>query len=437
MNRFVILLMTSVLLSGSRVWAQEKPEAWDLKSCVAYAFYHNIKIKRSKVALAQSQESTLQVRAQLFPSLSFSSGHNLVNRPENTDSDKNNYSGNYGMSSSVLLYNGGKLVKNIRQQELRDEIAKLSVSEAQNNIELSITETFLQILYAGETVKINENTLNISEKQRNRSKELLNAGSISQSNYAQMEAQYSTDKYQLIVARSTLDEMKLQLKQLLELDIMEEMQLIVPELTDEKVMQVIPGKQQVYEMALEIMPEIKSSRLNIDVAGLDKAKAQAGYLPSLNLSAGIGTSHISGSDYSFFRQVKNSFNESVGLTLSIPIYSNRENRSAVRIAGLQIDESLLNYQSTQKDLLKTIESVCLDAVSSQNRFKAANESLKAIEQSYRLIEEQFYLGMKNTLDLLTEKNNLLSAQQEVLQAKYMTILNLQLLNFYQGKQIQL
>ena len=135
--------------------------------------------------------------------------------------------------------------------------------------------------------------------------------------------------------------------------------------------------------------------------------------------------------------MKNKFNENIGVTLSVPIYSNRENKSAVEKAKLQLEASKLDYLNSQKELLKTIESIYQDARSSQNQYNAASEQLKASQLSYELAEEQFYLGMKNTVELLTEKNNYLSAQQEQLQAKYMAILNLQLLNFYQDKPIKI
>ena len=175
----------------------------------------------------------------------------------------------------------------------------------------------------------------------------------------------------------------------------------------------------------------------VNSAEYDVAVARSGYLPSLDLTAGIGSTHSSGSDYSFSRQMKNNFNESIGLTLSVPIYSNRKNKSAVKIARLKVENADLEYLNMQKDLLKTVETVYLDAVSSQDRYRSAMESMNAARQSFALVQEQFNLGMKNTLEMLTEKNNLLIAQQEIIQAKYMAILSQQLLNFYQGKGIQL
>lgn len=426
-----------LLLMPLGIQAQEKPLKWDLRACINYARAENIQVKQSKVTLEESRENTLQAKSALFPSLSFSTGHNLVNHPKATDTDQNNYSGSYGLNSSVSLYNGGKLKNTVRKQEIQDQAQELVVKETENNIELAITEAFVQVLYADESVRINQNTVDVSEAQCMRARELQKAGAISRTDLAQLESQYSTDKYQLVVARTSLDNMKLQLKQLLELEVTDDMELLVPELNDGQVLTVLPGKVSVYETSLNIIPQIQYGLLNIDVAGLEKERAKAGYLPALNLTAGIGTGHSSGTDYSFSTQLKRTFNESVGLSLNIPIFSNRSNKTAVKLAQLSIDNMELSLQGLKKELLKSVETVYLDAVSAQDRYKAARENLNAVRLSYRLVEEQFNLGMKNTVELLTEKNNYLTAQQELLQAKYMALLNQQFLNFYQGKEIKL
>ena len=153
------------------------------------------------------------------------------------------------------------------------------------------------------------------------------------------------------------------------------------------------------------------------------------------MNAGIGTGHLSGTDYAFGSQIWNKFNESVGLTLSIPIFSNRENKTAYNKAKLAITSSQLELLNTQKELLKTVEGIYLDATSAQNQYTSASERLRYVSESYKLTEEQFFLGMKNTVELLTEKNNYLTAQQEVLQSKYMAVMSIQLLNIYQKKPV--
>ncbi len=202
-------------------------------------------------------------------------------------------------------------------------------------------------------------------------------------------------------------------------------------------MNPLPTKMDVYRTALALRPEIEASKLSVDASKLSIAIAKSGYMPTLSLSAGLGTSHTSGSDFTFSQQVKNGWNNSLGLTISVPIFNNRETKSAVQKAKLQYQSSQLDQLDQEKTLFKTIESLWLDANSAQQSFAAASEKLRSTEVSYNLISEQFNLGMKNTVELLSEKSNLLSAKQEVLQAKYMAILNSQLLRVYQGENIKL
>ena len=430
--------------------AQEKPQEWTLKNCIDYALTQNIQLKKSKIALESSQVDSKSARAKLFPSLSFGSTQQYINTPfpegnsldnyvvtGSKGSSKNSYTGNYSLRSSMTLYNGGKLRNNIKSSKLQEQVQQYSVEEEIDNIETSITESFLQILYAQESVKINEETVALSKLQCERGKALLEAGSISQSDYAQLESQYSSDKYQLVLSQTTLEGNIQTLKQLLEMDMTETLSISTPILEAHNVLTPLPGKEEVYQSALNFIPSIQSGKLGIDIAKLEHKNAKAGYYPTLDLSASVGTGHISGSDSNFGQQMKNKLNESIGLTLSIPIFNNRENKSAVEKAKLQISEAELEYLNAQKELQKTIEDIYLDATSSQAQYAAAIEQVKASKTSYNLAQEQFNLGMKNTVELLTEKNNFLSAQQEMLQAKYMAILNAQLLRFYQGKEITL
>lgn len=425
------------------------PTQWDLQSCIDYAKEQNITIRKNRITAAGTQIDVKTAKAALFPSLSFSTGHQVVNRPYQETSSrvsgseiissnsKTSYNGNYGLNASWTLYNGNKRLKTIQQEKLNNQIAELDVATSENNIQESIAQVYIQILYAAESVRVNENTLQVSIAQRDRGQELLNAGSIAKSDLAQLEAQVSTDRYQLVTAQATLEDYKLQLKQLLELDGENEMNIFLPALSDENVLAPLPAKRDVYISALGLRPEIEASKLNVEASELGINIAKSSYFPTISLSAGIGTNHTSGSDFTFGEQVKNGWNNSIGLSVSVPIFNNRQTKSAVQKAKLQYETSMLSLLDEQKALYKTIETLWLDANSAQQRYAAANEKLKSTKISYELTSEQFNLGMKNTVELLTEKNNLLQAQQEQLQAKYMAILNTQLLKFYQGDQLAL
>jgi outer membrane protein len=426
------LSLLFVLLLPALTAAQEQPDAWTLRNCLDYALEHNIQLKKSKVNLQMGEEDSRLAKAQLFPSLSASVSQNLTHYPAAADPA---YTGSYSLNASWTLFDGNRRTNTIRQQELQKQILELTVEQNEREIQISLVQTYMQALYAAEAVRINANTVEVSKVQRDRAEELLKAGSISRVSFAQMESQYSTDKYQLVTAQKNLDAYKLQLKQLLELDITGTIELASPLLTAEDVLAPLPGKEAVYATALAVMPEVKSSELNIRIAELETGKAAAGYYPSLSLNAGMGTGNASGTGLLLSDQLWNRLNESLGLTLSVPIFSNRTHRTAVNKARFSLANSRLERLNTQKALLRSIEGVYLDATSAQSRYQASAERVKYIAESYRLTEEQFFLGMKNTLELLTEKNNMLNAQQEELQSKYMAILSIQLLNIYQDKPV--
>lgn len=422
---------------------------WTLQDCIDYAMQENISLQQSRLTAESAQVDIKTAKNALFPSLSFSTSHNLINRPYQESSytvsgteilmanTNTNYSGSYGLNAQWELFNGGRNLKTIKQEELNSRIAGLDFETTANSIEESIAQVYVQILYASESVKVNENTLEVSKAQRDRGKELFQAGSISSADYAQLESQVSNDNYQLVTAITALEDYKLQLKQLLEMEGNAEMLLYIPELNDNDVLARLPDKESVYASALQTRPEIESGKLNVSASELDIKIAKSSYYPSLSLSAGIGTSHTTGTDYTFSEQIKNGWNNSVGLTLSVPIFSRRQTKSAVEKAQIGLESTKLQLRETEKELYRTIENLWLDAWSAQQQYLAAAERVKSSKTSFDLVSEQFNLGMKNTMELLTEKNNLLSAEQELLQAKYMAILNIQLLKFYQGMEMTL
>mgnify|MGYP000428251480 FL=1 len=429
-------------------FAQEV-KTWTLNDCIRYALEQNIQLQQNRLSLEESKVDVKTAKAALFPSLSFSTGHNMTNRPYQetssmvsgteiiSSSNKTSYTGSYGLNAQWTVWNGGQRLNTIKQQKLNKETAELTVNEQENTLQEEITKLYVQILYADESVRINEGTLELSKAQYERGKELLAAGDISKSELAQLESQVSNDNYQLVTAQTSLENYKLQLKQLLELDGDREFTLAIPELDETNVLSPLPAKADIYNTALALRPEIQSSRLNIQSADLSISMAKAGYMPNVSLTAGIGTNHTTGSDFTFSEQVKRGWNNSIGLSVSLPIFSNRETKSAVEKAKIQRESRQLDLTNAQKELYRTIETMWLDASSAQQQFVAADAKLKSSQSSYELVNEQFKLGMKNTVELLTEKNNLMSAQQERVQAKYMAILNRVLLEFYAGNQIEI
>lgn len=436
-NRLIGLVMVGALLP-TIAFSQKR---WTLRDCINYARLENIQVKKSNITSDSYKVDISQSKAALFPSLTGSVSQRYTNSQSPDGNGEYHYqdlfNGQYTLNANWTIYNGGKNKNTIKQAQLQKEAQDLSTENTQNNIEIAITQAYLQILYSRESIKNNQNIVESDSVQLIQTKDFLDAGSITLSEYAQVEAQYSADKYNLVQAQNSYESYKLQLKQLLELDYDENLEIEFPEIDDAEILAFIPSKYEVYKRALTIMPEVANSKVNIRLANLSKSTAKAGYLPSVSVSGSIGTGNIFNNSPSFATQIGRNFNQSIGLTVSIPIFDNKQNSSNVKRANLDIQMAELDLLDTQKTLLSTIENLYQDALSGQSKYNAAKDKLNSAKLSYDLVQEQYALGIRNTVELTTEKNNYANALQDMLQTKYTALVSLKLLNFYQGQGIDL
>lgn len=409
---------------------------FSLQGCIDYAVENNIQLKQNKNNYLSGIEDTKMAKAAMFPSLVASTQQSYINYPSENAASNNSYTGTYGLNAGLSIYNGGKLRTALKQQKVQNSIDSLYVLENINDIKIAIVQAYMQCLYAQESIAVNKNSAESSKAQRDRGYEMWQAGSISKVDYAQLQSQYTSDEYQVVAAQTAFDDYKLQLKQLLELDITEEIELDIPQISKEEVLWEIPSKETLYYAALDYMPQIKSGELSVTAASLAVKEAKAGFLPTVSLSASVGTGHSSGPYNVSGSRVWNNFNENVGISVSVPIFSNRSNKTALNKARIAEENSLLAEQTVKKELLKEVEAAYLDAVSAQSQFVAAEEKEKYARESYDLVNEQFILGMSNIVELITAKNDLTNAKQEVLQSKYMALLSKHLLNIYQGLPVE-
>ena len=444
MRKFLIILMT--LLATTAVQAQKK---WTLQECIDYAMENNISLQKTRLTRRTATETLRQSEAELFPTLSASTNQSVGYRPwtnngvstvtngtVSTSINKTYYNGSYGINASWTVWNGNRNRNTVKLDRLSEEQAELDSAYTANSIQEQITQLYVQILYQTEAITVNEQSLEASKKNEERGQEMFNVGKIARADVAQLTAQRATDEYNLVNARSNLADYKLQLKQLLEITDAE-FDIAVPVTSDEQALRDIPSLPVVYETALNTRPEITRSQLGIQASDVQLSIAKAQRLPTVNMTGGVGTSTNSLSSNGWGNQMKTNFDASIGATLSIPIIDNRSARTAVNKAKIEQERALLDLQEKQKKLYSDIEGFWLDACTNQQRFRAALLNVESEELSYELLSEQFRLGLKNIVQLLTGKTNLLTAQQNKLESKYLTILNVQMLKFYQGEPIEL
>ena len=417
-----------------------------MDDCIEHALTHNISLKKKNVARQQAEEEWKQSKADLLPSLSASTSQSMGYRPwvnsgvstvangtVTSSMKKSYYNGSYGINASWTLWNGNQNTNTVHLNKLNAQTAELDSAVTANSIQEQILKLYLQILYLNDAVAVNQNNLATSRKNEERGQELVNVGKMSKADLAQLSAQTAQDEYNVVNAQSILANYKLQLKQLLELTGDMDFDIAVPEHLEQEAMKEIPSLQSTYEAALTSRPEIEQQRLAAKSSALNLSIAKAGYLPTVSLSGSLGTSSSSMSDKTWGQQMKTNFDAMAGVSFSVPLYDRRKTKTAVNKARLQIIDSELSMQEQEKQLYSTIEGYWLDALTNQQKYKAASASVSSEEASCELLSEQFRLGLKNIIELMNGKDKLLEAQQNMLQSKYLTIMNIKLLEFY-GKQ---
>lgn len=422
---------------------------WSLKDCIDYALANNIQLQKAKIKEYSALEDVKQSQAALLPSLNLSTSQNVNYTPwpqqgratvadgyVQSSVDKVYYNGSYSLSGNWTVWNGNKNRNNVKLNKVAAEQARLDSATTANNVLEQIAQLYVQILYSNEAIAVTKESLKTSQTNEQRGKTMVEVGKMSKADLAQLTAQRAQDEYAIVEAESNLRNYKRQLKELLQITSDEEFDVAVPSTTDDMALEAVPALNDVYAASIEQRPEIKNAKLGIESSDLGIKVAKAGRMPTVSLNAGVMTSTSSMSDNAWGTQMKNNFSLGGGITVSIPLFDNRQTKTAINKAKLQKQSYLLDLQDKQTTLYSTIENYWLQAVTNQNKFKAARVSTESAQASYELLSEQFKQGLKNTVELMTGKTNLLQAQQNELQSKYLAILNLNMLEFYQTGNIK-
>ena len=447
-RRLALVAALAVLAAQATAQEESRPQErrWTLGECIEYARSNNIQVRKAQINASAGEVELEAAKASRYPTLSFNSGQSvshqsaikLINDYGEVVSDGTfSYGGSYGFGSNVSIFQGGRLRNNVRRQEKQLESSRMAVEQSENTITVNVAQAYLQILYARETAEINRRAVELAARQVDRAQKRLEEGDAARNEVAQMRAQLAAAQYDLTAAQNNLAQYTLQLKQLLELGADDRFEAAYPEIGDEEVLQALPTVAEVYAAAVEIMPETRSAEVMIEASQYAEKVAKAGFYPSISLSANVSTGHQSGTPVSMGSQLRDKLNESVGLSLSVPIFNNKSARTSVRRARLDTRQSEIDNLNARKELLATVESLHPDAVAGQANFVSAGEKLLYAEESWRLAEASFEAGANNAVDLITEKNNYLSALSARLQAKYQAVLAAKILLFYKGEPITL
>ncbi len=472
---FSLVLFTSV----------QAQEVWTLEKCVEYALTNNIKVKQQLLLVKSDQALLQQDKLSMLPSLNAGASHGYnfgqtVDRYTNEFATDRVQTDNFYLGSSVTLFEGFQKLNQVKQRKVDLEATQYDTDKFMDDISLLIATGYLQILFYEELVKTAENQLKATELQSNRLKILVDAGALAQGDYYTLEAQRALENSQVVNARNNLDIANLTLVQMLDLPSAEGFVIESPDLELGPRPELTVSADQIYAMALETQPSIKSAESKVKSSEIGLSLAQGGQSPSLVLQGSLASGYsgaakvlqsftpyipdvtktapsafIPGTNGEpeqyvwnlagtaaydtkpFNDQFNDNFNKSVALNLNIPIFNGWATRTNISRAKINVENQKYNLENSKLELRKTIQQAYADAKAALNNYEASTIGVNAARESFRYAEQKFNVGSLNSVDYNNSKKDFEKAESDLLRAKYEFIFKNTVLDFYMGKPLTL
>ncbi|MFC5411008.1 TolC family protein [Larkinella bovis] len=453
---------------------------FSLRQCIDIALQNNLQIKQSQLNVQGSELQLRQSKLNLLPTLngfanqSFSSGRN-INPVTNTFVETSVNSNNYQLSGQVTVFNGFALQKAIKQNDLLLQSNQQNLQATQNNVALLVVQNYLNVLTYGEQLDIARRQVETTQGQLDRTTKLVNAGTLAEAQLYDLRAQVANDELTVVNAQNNLDLAKLALLQAMNLPAGNSgaptpgsIEIEKYQLDDPTLEPYTATAQQVYESALQFMPDVKAAELRVrsDAAGVEVAKA--GLYPTLTLSGSLSTLYsnvglqkqfengttlvpmtviIGGTQqtisivqpayrnekFTYGEQLKNNLNRGASLNLTIPIFGRFAARNRITNATILQKSSEITADNTRLTLRQNIETAYTSMLAASNRYRSTQIQVESLEKAFQAAESRFNAGALNSVDYNIAKNNLDRSRANLVQAKYDYVFRTKILDFYQNK----
>ena len=437
MKRFLII--AACLGAGFAAQAQQGP--WSLSQCIDYALEHNLSVQQSALAVAQREVDLSTAKGRRLPGFTASASENLSFgrglTEDNTYSDNTNTSStSFTVGGEIPIFQGFDITNGIKIGELNLAAATADLEKARDDIRVAVAQAYVQILYNQELARVAAEQASHDAQLLEQVRERRLAGLVSDAEVSAQQATLAQSRQSQIQAEGNLRVAVLELTQLLELPSPEGFDIVVPEVGDPS-RALLMRPEAIYEDAVAIKPVVEAARINADAAAVGVDRAKGAYLPRLSLNGGIGTNYYTNSSSpiplpNFGTQLKKNFSQSLGLSLSIPIFQRMSARNGVRTAEITLKGQQIQLENVKKALYKEIQQAYYNAVTAQARYAGSQEAAASARQHYELTEEKYKVGKAGVTDYNDARNNWLRAESEHIQARYQCLYQTKLLDFYRG-----
>ena len=428
-------------------------ESWDLQKCIDYALENNISIRKQKTNADYYGNELKQSKNNRLPSLSgnlgnsFSFGKSI--QGDNTYADVNSNTTSGSLSANVTLWNNFSIRKSIDMADFNLKASLADLQKAKDDIILNVAAAYLQILFAQELVQVAGDQMAVTNLQIERTRKLVDAGSLAKGALLEIEAQYAQEELNLVNQQNELQLSYLNLYQLLELPVSEQFEIVKPELPVITANRALLTSVEVFSHAVQTRPEVKSAAFKLESYKEQVGIAKSSLYPTLTM--GFDYSNYYNNEYRYSSedgvnqgrkipmdtQLKGNDQYGLGLNLSVPVFNKFQTRTQIKNAELQAMNQELELQNTKNVLRTEIEQAYTNALAALKKYIASNKAVESMQEAFRYTEEKFNVGMVNSVEYNQAKNNLTKVTSDLAQAKYDYIFRSKILDFYNGVPIEL
>ncbi len=411
--------------------------SFTLEECIRYAETYNYSLQSSALNVDASELSLKSAKEHIAPSVSASASQGLST---NHYQQKVNWNGNYGINAGMTLFNGLSNYNSIQQSKLQVEQSQLEVERNKNNIRIAIIQAFLAVMMNEDLLEYQYEVMNSSREQMEQGAQQFQVGQILESDYKLLQAQYTSDRFNVENTKLNIQNNLLTLKQLLSINPNQAFSIVRPDSATLFKSLEIPELDYVLNSANSYLPELKISENNITDANYTVKLQKANFYPSLSLNAGVSTGYNNSNlveNEKWGTQLWHGLGENVGLSLNIPIYQHSDVRHNVQQAQLRVRQAELSNLETQNQINQELQKYYIDVLSSQNDYLVAEAQKEAYEANYHAYTFKFKYGSITAVDLIQQQTNYLNQLNKYMQAKYSYVLKRKILDVMMGQEVRL
>lgn len=436
-RQIIIALAIGAWLQSAAQQARE----WGLTECIQYAMAHNLNIKQQEDNVKLQEISLSTSKNSRLPDLNGSVGENFsfgrALTSDNTYMNRNTQSTSFSLGTSVPLITGGRIPADIKIRKLNLQAALQDYEHACENIALSVTSSYLEAIYQKDMVQVAERQVELSKEQVHRMELLFQNDKASEAELSQIRSTLANDELSLTQQKNSYMLALLDLSQLLELESPDGFDVVRPEVGTVKGDE-LPSPDMVYNEAVGIKPQIQAEQIRLQSAEKSILLAKSALYPTLHFNAGLGSSYYKTSGYEttrFGKQLKDNFNQYLGVSLSVPIFNRFATRNNVRTARLQVHSQQIKLDQAKKQLYKEIQQAYYNAVAAGRQCESSDEALVSANTAFELMQRKYENGKATATEFQDAKTKYMRAESQQIQSRYTYLFRKKILNFYRGMEL--